>query len=206
MKTKNSTHTSQSSLIPPFHKLSLGATVNMESVMQSKSTTPFAVDLNNLHYKELTLLAEKMKWMKRFCKAYRGLLSAETDRLYTENSKFIVACYGTHEIGFLRLTDQTGVFSAFTKEECWDITDGYIKPAYKGLGVLRTFIEHAVANEHAKSVTLAYEVAAKHADYYKALGFTVVANIFEVNCVRLFLTNWEEMLAKTCPRVPLVNE
>jgi N-acetylglutamate synthase-like GNAT family acetyltransferase len=201
MDTTNSTHTNPYVSTPPFKKLSFGINAIKPKVAQPKNKEIAPIDLENLQYKELTLLAEKKKWINRFMKAYPGLLAAETNYLYTDKSKFIVACYGTHEIGFLRLTDDADVFSPFTNEESWDITDVYIKPAYQGLGVLQVIIQHVITNEHAKSVTLAYEVAEQHASYYKMMGFTVVANIFEINCVRLFLTDWEEVLAKACERV-----
>lgn len=201
MKTTNSSYASPALSIQPFQKLSFGTNVTQSQVPQQKNTVIDPIDLSSLNYKELTLLAEKKKWIKRFRKAYPGLLRAETNHLYTNSSKFIVAYCGMREIGFLRLTNETGIFSAFTKEEIWDITDGYVKPAYQGVGVLQALIQHVIANEHAKSVTLAYEIAEQHASYYKMMGFSVVLNMSGINCVRLFLHDCEEMLAKTCERV-----
>jgi GNAT superfamily N-acetyltransferase len=149
------------------------------------------VDVIKLKFKVLTLLAEKKKWMHRFRKSYSEELGAFLDSDYAKHIKFVVATFEGKEVGFLRIVDWQGRFAKFTHEPAANISEGYVKPAYQGQGVLRAMIIHAINACNAISLSLNNDRAAKYGCYYRTLGFTHQRKISTTDCSRLYLTTWE---------------
>lgn len=159
------------------------------------------INVDTLEFRFAEKLAEKKKWLERFRKAYRGLLHPMSMGLFDSYNKYLIASTGGIDVGFLRLADYQFEFASVTDKPIWNISDGYVKPAYQSQGVLRAMIEYSVKECHAKSLTLTHERFNKVAPYYKALGFTVVGYDRETRCYRLYLPECEEYLIKTVPRI-----
>lgn len=153
------------------------------------------VDVTKLQFKEVSLLAEKQKWMKRFRKSYSGGVTPESDSDYAKKVKFIVATFEGSEVGFLRIVNWKARFSKFTNQPATNISEGYVKPAYQGQGVLREMIKHAIAKYNAVSLTISNDRIVKYGRYYATLGFTHMRSLGTTDCSRLYLDSW----------VPFVN-
>jgi len=157
------------------------------------------VNIADLKFNVVHKFAEKMKWMRRFDKAYTGFLSRDVfARL--DMITFVVAVHEQKEVGFLALTDTTSAFDKYTKCLSYDISIGYVKPAYQSQGILQAMIENSVANHHAVSITIAQERFEEHSAYYLNLGFVVSAYIQDARCFRLYLKRWEPFLSCVSPK------
>jgi GNAT superfamily N-acetyltransferase len=159
------------------------------------------INVDQLEFRFAVKLAEKKKWMDRFRKAYRGLLHPLSLALFEPVNKYLIASIDGTDVGFLRIVDHQEGFASVTDKPIWNISDGYVKPAYQSQGILRAMIQHAIAKCHAKSLTLANERFEKCEPYYNALGFSVVAYDENIRCYLLYLAEWEVFLAQVAPRV-----
>ena len=158
------------------------------------------IDIAKLDYKILKTYADKKKWFERFRKSYRGSLSNASFSAINSMT-FIVASHKGKDVGFLGLVDESENFAQVSFDAAYDITLGYVKPAYQSQGVLREMINFAIANHHAKSVTIAYERFDAYRTYYFSMGFTMVSYMEEANCFRIFLTEMKHLLDATCERI-----
>ena len=158
------------------------------------------IDTSSLKFKVLDKMADKQKWFDRFRKAYTGCLTLVTSNTFNHIT-FIVASHGDKEVGFLGLVDETNHFAGVSTQKAFDISFGYVKPAYQSQGILRAMINYVVANHHAKSLTISYERFDYCHPYYVALGFDVFSYMEATKCFRLFLTEMEPLLASMCELV-----
>ena len=86
---------------------------------------------SDLEIKEITKLAEKIKWNERFYKSYSG----NKDKVSVEKiaaCKVFLAIYKGKEAGYIRINNYKKKFSRFFNGEVWGINEGYVKPAYRG--------------------------------------------------------------------------
>ncbi len=121
---------------------------------------------------EIEKLAEKQKWQRRFYDAYDGELKEWSDMLFGANVKFYVAVEDGKELGFIRINDKAFCFKGFTDDEVWNLTDAYVKPAYRSKGVLREMIFQAVCALKVKMLFIETERFIACGAYYFGLGFT----------------------------------
>lgn len=177
--------------MPPFHKKAFAATSTQLTDGELETPTSNLIDVEKLQYKELTNLTDKKKWMHRFRKAYSEELTPDVETDYSDGVKFVVALFDGKEVGFLRIVDWQDRFSEFTDEQASNISEGYVKSAYQGQGVLRAMIKHALKECCAKSLSLSNDRVAMHGRYYATLGFTHQRNVGTTDCSRLYLTTWE---------------
>lgn len=116
--------------------------------------------------------AEKHKWMCRFLSSYSGKYNQPSEDIYGNLCKFIIAESNGKELGFIRITDYSSEFGRFGCKTLWNLSDAYVKPAYRHRGVLRNLIQYAVKNHHVKTIRAETKRLEINQGYYKALGFT----------------------------------
>ena len=122
--------------------------------------------------KQIDKLADKMKWQRRFCAAYRGGLSAWSDKLFDPVAKFYVAVDDGKELGYIRMLNCGDDFARYSNEVVESISEGYVKPAYRKNGVLRGMITIAVRDHNVKLLYIETERLLQLQSYYSSLGFS----------------------------------
>ena len=123
---------------------------------------------------QIKKLSEQRKWMKRFAKGYDGsLLPITNDAFNPKIVKFFVAKEGNKELGFIRINDKSPNFNP--TDEVWCVQDAYVKPVYRGKGVLKAMLQFVMDVEAVGMCHLAPEVLLKNYPYYKGLGFSTTS-------------------------------
>lgn len=126
----------------------------------------------DLSFKEITKLADKQKWMRRFFQDYKGDYKKENQQMYSETVKFVMVVSDDKELGFARINDKSSFFANQTSDPVWNLTDAYVKPAYRRQGVLRELISHLITNHNVKMLYMQTERFENNLYYYRTLGFT----------------------------------
>ena len=125
----------------------------------------------DLSFKEITKLADKQKWMRRFFQDYKGDYKKENQQMYAETVKFVVVVFDDKELGFARINDKSSFFANQTSDPVWNLTDAYVKPAYRSQGVLRELISYLITNYNVKMLYMKTDRFQKNFFYYQTLGF-----------------------------------
>ena len=120
---------------------------------------------------EIHLLAEKRKWQNWFEKAYNRYELRRSDEIFGERVRFLVAKENGKELGFIRINNKTAFFKDKIEGAVWNAADAYVKPPYRGKGVLKKMIEEVIAKHEVKMCCLVPELFSAHSAYYKRLGF-----------------------------------
>jgi hypothetical protein len=125
---------------------------------------------DDLEIKEITKLADKVKWNERFYKSYSG----GKERVSVEKiatCKVFIAIYKGKEAGYIRICNYKKVFSKFSNGEVWGINEGYVKPAYRGNGILTTLRSYVVKNHNVKVMRIESDRYFRLKDYFAEQGF-----------------------------------
>lgn len=146
-----------------------------------------------IELEKVTKVADRLKWLNRFRKSYSGGLRPITASLYRESNRFLVAVSGKLELGFMRLFS-TDEFAHYTKEEVWIVGEAYVKPPYRGKGVLREMITLAVRDHGAKGLHMETSRLVALEEYYFTLGFTDVYGSVDQYLSYAFVTSFRQVL------------
>ena len=84
----------------------------------------------NIKIKEITKLAEKLKWNERFYKSYSGG-KCKVAPVKIATCRVFVATVEGKEVGYIRIANYTETFSKFFDGEVWNVCEGYVKPLYR---------------------------------------------------------------------------
>lgn len=154
--------------------------------------------MSDLKLVRLTSYAEKKKWQMRFVKNYSGTLKGLTDEVFNDKvSLFFVAKSGDKELGFIRITNYTDMYSDYTNELAWSASDAYVKPCYQKQGVLRFMLDECVRNHNVVSALIKTERFEKNIHYYKSLGFTFkVRQTISSDLSYIFQSSFENVILK----------
>lgn len=120
---------------------------------------------------EMHKFADKQKWMNRFFKAYSGDTLGDRPQLYGSNVRFFLLSDLKSEIGFVRINDKSDLFDYPCPLQIWNLTDGYVKPPYRGSGVLKMLIEYVVKECEVRMMYIETDRFLKNRLYYQSLGF-----------------------------------
>jgi hypothetical protein len=150
----------------------------------------------DISFKEIHTLSEKQKWMRRFFNSYSGEVRNENEKMYANGVRFVLALSGNKELGFARVNDKSNYFTGFTNEPVWNLTDAYIKPAYRGNGVLRQLIMHVIDNYNVKMLLMDADRFEENLLYYEILGFTEYYTVRDGTMVWAFLTEFYPTVEK----------
>ena len=122
--------------------------------------------------KELTKLAEKKKWLAKFRQSYSGGQAKESDGMYSNHCKFLVAMKDGKELGYIRIVNYSDMLEKFGGTKTWSVSEAYVKPCYRNNGVLREMLKQVVANYSTKVIRIETYRYIKNFNYYYTLGFT----------------------------------
>ena len=144
---------------------------------------------NELEIREVTKIAEKLKWLERFSKSYTG----GKKKVAVENialCKMFLAIYKGKEAGYIRIASYTDEFSNLFNGEVFSINEGYVKPAYRSNGILTYLRSYVVKNHNVKFMRIETDRYFKLENYYAQQGFVygykVLGNDLSVICLSDF--------------------
>jgi hypothetical protein len=120
---------------------------------------------------EIHKLAEKQMWMSRFSSAYSGTTQRDSSGFYGTNVRFFLASDSDKLLGFVRINDKTTLFKNEIPFQVWNLTDAYIKPPYRGNGVLKKLIKYVVTDCEVRMMYIETDRFLKNFHYYQSLGF-----------------------------------
>lgn len=125
-----------------------------------------------MNIKEIHKMSEKDKWFDQFRKAYSGgCVKKMSSYAYDERfSRFLVAVKDGKEMGYIRISSAERLTPEF--RGTWVLSEAYIKPPYRGDGVLRELLIHSIDYFNVKMVHLTEDRYSKNFSYYSSLGFT----------------------------------
>lgn len=149
---------------------------NIESYANTKSSIEFV---------ELTKLADKQKWMKRFLKEYSGCKNKEGE-FYDSRSQYIIAKENDTELGYIRITSTLGEFKKYSPIDFKKISDAYVKPCYRNRMVLRALIKYVVDNHNTKILRIEPKRFLSNKNYYNSLGFNNYYYVGDRSLIRAF--------------------
>lgn len=124
----------------------------------------------DIQIREITKSAEKLKWMDRFLRSYSGS-TGKVSLKYLDKSRVFLAIYNGKEAGYIRIGNYSKNFADICTEEVWGVNEGYVKPAYRGNGILTALRSFAVQNHKVKVMRIETSRYLKLADYYQEQGF-----------------------------------
>lgn len=128
-------------------------------------------ELMEVNFRELTKLAEKMKWMECFRKSYsEGLSPLTLEHFDAKDTKFIVASTDAKDVGYVGLIKST-LHLPTGDIEHWALETAYVKPKHRSLGVLQKLIAHVTEVYEVKEIHLEAYRFYDHQYYYECLGF-----------------------------------
>ena len=117
---------------------------------------------------EIHELRRKRQWYERFRRDYDEQSRPFDKHKMVDNSRFFVAKIGSIELGYIHIDDKSSYFDC----EVWNITEAYVKPKYRGNGILREMISHVVANFRVQMMHISWARYEAHLVYYQSLGFS----------------------------------
>lgn len=124
----------------------------------------------DIQIREITKIAEKLKWMDRFSRSYSGS-TGKVSLAHVDKSKVFLAIYNGKEAGYIRIANYSKKFSDVCDEDVWGVNEGYVKPAYRGKGILTALRSFVVQNHGVKVMRIETSRYLKLADYYQEQGF-----------------------------------
>ena len=145
-----------------------------------------------LKLKEIVKYAEKRKWLVRFEHDYTGGFEIHTD-VFGPLSKMLVAVDGNKELGYIRLGNFSRRFNSYTNDQVWSIAEAYVKPAYRGYGVLREMISLVVRDHNVKAMLIETARYQAFKAYYTTLGFSSVFLIDDGELARVYLDSFTQI-------------
>jgi len=148
-----------------------------------------------MNFIEIHQLADKKKWATRFMKQYKGEINPNA-YAYGTNSRYILAIENGKELGFVRINDKSYRFQMFTSVPVWNITDAYVKPAYRHNGVLKALIQHVIENYNVRMIYMTTDRFINNLDYYRSLGFTFYYAVKETEMMWAFQTDFKAIASK----------
>lgn len=126
----------------------------------------------NVNFRELTKLAEKMKWEERFIKAYSDGVRPLTLAIYNPKYvTYIVASSKGKDLGHIRLVKKSMMLEN-GEVTIRSLDTAFIKKPYRRDGVFKKLIAHAVDGYATKLIRLEAYRFYNHQYYYECLGFT----------------------------------
>lgn len=117
---------------------------------------------------EIHNLRRQRQWYERFQSDYDEGSRPFDKRLMVDNARFFVAKIGSVELGYIHIDDKSSYFDC----EVWNITAAYIKPKYRGKGILREMINYVVSNCRVQMMHISWQRYETHLVYYQSLGFS----------------------------------
>jgi hypothetical protein len=135
----------------------------------------------------------KNKWQRRFARNHDGKVKEWSTKLSGPNVRFYVASDEKHELGFIRINDKSNFFARHTGMDVWNMTEAFVKPAYRHNGVLREMIIQSVRNLNVRMISISTDVFSSYKDYYLGLGFTYHSPVHNGDMTWAFHASFESI-------------
>lgn len=147
----------------------------------------------DLQIKEITTLADKLKWNDRFYKSYAGeKVKVSPERV--ASCRFFLAIYKGNEAGYIRIFNYTNTFDNFYSGEVWAVNEGYIKPPYRSKGILTALRAYVVKHCNVKVMRIETDRFLKLQSYYESQGFVYGYPILEGYLSTICVPEFQEAL------------
>jgi hypothetical protein len=144
---------------------------NLTNIFISQTAIkPYRITSSDIKIKEITKLAEKIKWNDCFNRSYSG---RKTKVLNTALSscRVFVAIFDGKEVGSIRISNRTNTFARFFDGEVWNICEGYVKPPYRGKGIYTALRSYVVSNVPVKVMRIESSRYIAKKKYFAEQGF-----------------------------------
>ena len=161
---------------------SIFSTLNGNSFSPLANTIRKICLIDSIEVKEVTKLAEIIKWIDRFCKSYTGDVN-KVNYCDLIDTKIFVATYQGKELGYTRVIDMTKSFSEFSGDKVSRIAESYVKPLYRNQGVVTALHRYAVKHEHVKIMRIETYRFFKKKAYFESEGFFYAYSISDEMCI-----------------------
>lgn len=139
------------------------------AIAKFETQIPANDDIVEIELRQLSKLAEKMKWIQRFCRAYKGSLLEINSRMFGLESSFLVACRGQTELGYVRIVRKDNFIR--TNEAVYSISEIYVKPAYRHQRLAEQIIRMCLQNHNVQMIHIEKKNIKANIFYFKNLGF-----------------------------------
>jgi len=123
--------------------------------------------------REITKLADKIKWVKAFSRGYNAGFRATSD-VYGNNLRYFVAILNNKEAGFICIRNYKMMWSDFYNGEVWSASIALVKKPYRNKMILKRLLSYVIEN---CNVRMAYIDELRYRMnylYYQSLGFAQV--------------------------------
>ena len=147
-------------------------------VTKNEMVKTLPVEKDRIKIQELTKSADKRKWLDRFFRSYSGSTS-KVSLEHLDKSRVFLAIYNGKEAGYIRIGNYSKIFSEFCHEDVWGVNEGYVKPSYRGNGILTALRSFVVQNHKVKVMRIETSRYLKLANYYQEQGFVYAYAIEE---------------------------
>ena len=161
---------------------SIFKTLNGKSFPPSANTIRKLSLIDLIEIKEVTKLAEIIKWIDRFYKGYSGDVN-KINYCDLIDTKIFVATYQGKELGYTRVIDVTNAFSDFFGDKVSRIAESYVKPLYRNQGVVTALHRYAVKHEHVRAMRIETYRFFKKKAYFESEGFFYAYSISDEMCI-----------------------
>ena len=122
---------------------------------------------------QITLMAEKQKWLNYFRQHNRGGVKKRVSpRIYSDAvCRFFVARHHNTELGYIQITNHSDWLSSPAQPQVWSASSASVKPVYRNRGVLRFMLSECIAKHQVGAAYMEFERLITNSDYYRSLGF-----------------------------------
>lgn len=163
-----------------------------QSAPESKLAIPNLLKTQDLKFKEITQLAQKIKWSSYFIKGYLGETEALKLKAYSpEVSRMFIAESENKQLGFIRIVNRTDYFKNYLADQVWSISEVYVKPAYRGNAVATQLMHYVLKHYPVKSIYLETERFYKKQYFFNRIGFVNEVS-FQNGMSRVYIAGMEE--------------
>lgn len=142
---------------------------------------------------QITLMAEKQKWLNYFRQHNRGGVKKRVSpRIYSDAvCRFFVARHHNTELGYIQITNHSDWLSSPAQPQVWSASSASVKPVYRNRGVLRFMLSECIAKHQVGAAYMESERLMQMSDYYRSLGFRRLHFVDDSYFVYLIHANFE---------------
>lgn len=139
------------------------------TVSKFETKIPANDDIVEIELRQITKLAEKMKWDHRFRHSYKGKMLPFILIYFGSESTYLVASVGNIDLGYVRITEKHDIKNP--DEAFYSVSEIYVKPAYRNQRIAEKMIRLCVEKHHVQMMYIEWERVSANLNYFERLGF-----------------------------------
>lgn len=172
--------------------------LRLTSKSESKLGIPDSMSCADFQIQEVKKLAEKIKWMSYFKRAYPAeVLKIKNSKYDPIVSRIFIIKLGKKELGCIRIVNKTYIYDGLEVGEVWGISEVYVKPPYRSQGICSKLMNYVLKNNNVKSILLEVDRYEKNKYYFNRFGLSSGVDLGN-GLARYYLNDfYEEILKKT---------